>query len=211
MSPWSSTENPRFSSSGPSPAVRRAAGPINAPGCEAPTSTGTPSNAMRLPACRLVKSVKRGSPSRRYGSLPRTMVQSVLCGLSRIESGQGKSQLGKCLMDRILRLHALKALLLAGLFAAPAPASAQAASFEEAAATLGASCGKDIDDNCRGVNLDPTRLKDCLIRSQDVVSAQCKANYPKAFSAVQQHATARAGVFKVCERDAAKLCGGVQK
>jgi hypothetical protein len=114
-------------------------------------------------------------------------------------------------MDRILRLHAPKALLLAVVLAAPAPASAQAASFEDTAAMLGASCGKDIDDNCRGVNLDPTRLKDCLIRNQDVVSVQCKADYPRVFSAVQQRAAARAGVFKICERDAAKLCGGAQK
>jgi hypothetical protein len=112
-------------------------------------------------------------------------------------------------MDRILRLHALGALLPALLLAAPAPA--QVMNFEEAGAMLGASCGKDIDDNCRGVNLDPTRLKDCLIRNQDVVSVQCKADYPKVFSAVQQRAAARAGLFKVCERDAAKLCGGAQK
>ena len=87
-------------------------------------------------------------------------------------------------------------------------AAQQAMKFEESAAMLAASCGKDIDDNCRGVNLDPTRLKDCLLRNQDVVSAQCKADYPKAFSAVQQRAAARAGVFKICARDAAKLCGG---
>ena len=114
-------------------------------------------------------------------------------------------------MDGILRLHALKALLLAVLLAAPAPAAAQTMSFEEAGAILGASCGKDLDDNCRGVNLDPSRLKDCILRNQDVVSAQCKADYPRVFSAVQQRAAARAGVFKVCERDAAKLCGGAQK
>jgi hypothetical protein len=114
-------------------------------------------------------------------------------------------------MDRILRLHALEALLLALLLAAPAPAPAQTMNFEEAAAILGASCGKDLDDNCRGVTLDPTRLKDCILRNQDVVSAQCKADYPRVFSAIQQRATARAGVFKVCERDAAKLCGGAQK
>jgi len=114
-------------------------------------------------------------------------------------------------MDRILRLHALRALLLAVVLAAPAPAAAQTMSFEEAAAILGASCGKDLDDNCRGVTLDPTRLKDCILRNQEVISAQCKADYPRVFSAVQQRATARAGVFKVCERDAAKLCGGAQK
>ena len=49
------------------------------------------------------------------------------------------------------------------------------------------------------------------MRNQDVVSAQCKADYPRVFSAVQQRAAARAGVFKICERDAAKLCGGTQK
>jgi hypothetical protein len=114
-------------------------------------------------------------------------------------------------MDRILRLHALRAIWLAVVLAAPALASAETMSFEDATAMLGASCGKDIDDNCRGVNLDPARLKDCLIRNQDVVSAQCKADYPKVFSAVQQRAAARAGVFKICERDAAKLCGGAQK
>ena len=114
-------------------------------------------------------------------------------------------------MDLTYRSHALAALFLAVLLAAPAPASAQVMNFEEAAAMLGASCGKDIDDNCRGVNLDPTRLKDCILRNQDVVSPQCKADYPRVFSAVQQRATARASVFKVCERDAAKLCGGAQK
>src|SRR3954451_19711953 len=114
-------------------------------------------------------------------------------------------------MDRILRLLGLGALLPALLLAAPAPAPAQAMNFEEAGAMLGASGGKDIDDNGRGVNLDPTRLKDCLIRNQDVVSAQCKADYPKVFSAVQQRAAARASVFKICEREATKLCGGAQK
>jgi hypothetical protein len=113
-------------------------------------------------------------------------------------------------MNRIARLPARPALLLAVLLAAPALAAAQTMSFEDATAMLGASCGKDIDDNCRGVNLDATRLKDCLLRNQDVVSAQCKADYPKAFSAVQQRAAARASVFKICARDAAKLCGGAQ-
>jgi hypothetical protein len=114
-------------------------------------------------------------------------------------------------MNRLWRLHALRPLLLALLLAAPSPASAETMSFEDATAILGASCGKDLDDNCRGVNLDPTRLKDCILRNQEVISAQCKADYPRVFSAVQQRAAARAGVFKVCERDAAKLCGGAQK
>jgi len=114
-------------------------------------------------------------------------------------------------MNRLWRSPAPYAYLLAALLAAPSLAAAETMSFEEAGTLLGASCGKDIDDNCRGVNLDPARLKDCLLRNQDVVSAQCKADYPRVFSAVQQRASARAGVFKVCERDAAKLCGGAQK
>jgi hypothetical protein len=114
-------------------------------------------------------------------------------------------------MHRILRLRGPRALILAIMLAAPAAAGAQTMSFEDAGAALGASCGKDIDDNCRGVNPDPTRLKDCLLRNQDVISAQCKAEYPRAFAAIQQRATARATVFKICERDAAKLCAGASK
>jgi hypothetical protein len=101
--------------------------------------------------------------------------------------------------------------LVAALLAGAPPAAAQTMSFEEAGALLAASCGKDIDDNCRGVNLDPTRLKDCLLRNQDVVSPQCKADYPRVFGAVQQRATARATVVKACARDAAKLCSGAEK
>ena len=78
--------------------------------------------------------------------------------------------------------------------------------FEESAALLGASCGKDIDANCRGVNLDPTRLKDCLTRNQDSVSPQCRADYPRAFDAITKRVAARAKVSKTCERDLAKLC-----
>src|ERR1700710_3059231 len=105
-------------------------------------------------------------------------------------------------------MNPIRFVLLVVALAAPSPAPAQTMSFEDATALLGASCGKDIDDNCRGVNLDPIRLKDCLIRNQDVVSAQCKADYPRAFTVVQQRAAGRAGVFKVCEKEAAKLCGG---
>ena len=50
---------------------------------------------------------------------------------------------------------------------------------------LAASCGKDIDDNCRGVNFDATRLRECLSRNQDVVSAKCKADFPQALGAIQ--------------------------
>jgi hypothetical protein len=54
--------------------------------------------------------------------------------------------------------------------------SAETIKFEDAAAVLGTSCAKDIDASCRGVNFDSTRLKDCLTRNEDTMSAQCKAD-----------------------------------
>ena len=76
---------------------------------------------------------------------------------------------------------------------------------------LGASCAKEIDTNCRGVSLDPARLKDCLLRNQDSLSAQCRTDYVRAFDAIQKRVAARSAVAKICERDAVKLCGGIQK
>ena len=83
-------------------------------------------------------------------------------------------------------------------------------SFESSTAILGASCGQDIDANCLGVNLDPARLKECLARNQDVVSPQCKADYVKAFDAIQKRVSARVAVAKMCERDRQKFCGDPQ-
>src|ERR1700676_3328694 len=97
------------------------------------------------------------------------------------------------------------------VFAAWSPASADTIKFEDAAAILGASCAKDIDTNCRGVNLDPTRMKDCLYRNEDVLSPQCKTDYARAFDAIQKRVAAHAAVTKFCERDVAKFCPGVQK
>jgi hypothetical protein len=108
-------------------------------------------------------------------------------------------------MNRILFI------LLALAIAAPSPASAQTMNFEDAATLLGASCGKDIDDNCRGVNLDPGRLKDCLIRNQDVVSAKCQGDYPRALSAIQQRISARATLSKLCNWEMNHLCGEVRQ
>jgi hypothetical protein len=104
-----------------------------------------------------------------------------------------------------------RSILLFLLMVASSPALAETVRFEDAAGTLGASCSKDIDANCRGVNLDPGRLKDCLTRNQDSVSAQCKADYVRAFDAIQKRVIARAAVPKICDRDAFKLCGGAQK
>ena len=85
-------------------------------------------------------------------------------------------------------------LFIIAVLAPSLAAAQQSMKFEEAAAMLAASCGKDIDDNCRGVNLDATRLKECLGRNQDVVSAKCKADYPRP-SAPSSSALPRAPPF----------------
>jgi hypothetical protein len=111
-------------------------------------------------------------------------------------------------------MKSIQLILLALVLAVPrlamAQTPAQTIPFEESTTLLAASCGKDIDTNCRGVNLDPTRLKDCLARNQDVVSPTCKADYPRAFTAIQQRVAARGAVTKACERDAQKFCADAQ-
>ena len=106
-------------------------------------------------------------------------------------------------------IHArLIALVL--LFAATSPVFAETMSFESGAAILGESCGKDIDANCFGVNFDAPRLKECLTRNQDAVSPQCRADYVRAFDAIQKRVAARAAVPKMCERDQKKYCADAQ-
>ena len=108
-------------------------------------------------------------------------------------------------------MNRIRPILLLLAFAASSPALAQTMKYEDSAALLGASCAKDIEANCRGVNLDPTRMKDCLSRNQDVLSPQCKSDYGMAFAAIQKRVAARAAVFKLCERDIVKLCGVTDK
>ncbi len=104
----------------------------------------------------------------------------------------------------------IRALIPLVLIAAWSSASAETMKFEDASAVLGTSCAKDIDDNCRGVNLDTVRLKDCLSRNQDVLSPQCKNDYGRAFDAIVKRVAARAAVTKLCERDVNKYCGSVK-
>jgi len=108
-------------------------------------------------------------------------------------------------------MNRIRTVLFIVAMAAPAMASAETIRFEDSMAILGGSCGKDIDDNCRGVNLDPTRLKDCLNRNQDALSQKCRGDFPRAFDALQKRLSARAAVWKTCERDAVKVCGETQK
>jgi hypothetical protein len=94
---------------------------------------------------------------------------------------------------------------------APSLAAAETMSFGDAAAMIAASCAADIDANCRGVNLDSSRLKECLSRNQDVISPQCKANYLKGFDAIQKRVAARVAVANACTREIVKLCSGSTK
>ena len=102
-------------------------------------------------------------------------------------------------------------LFIIAIFAPSLAAAQQAMKFEEAGAMLAASCGKDIDDNCRGVNFDATRLRECLNRNQDVVSAKCKADFPTALGAIQQRITARTSLVRLCNWELKHLCGEVRQ
>ena len=83
-------------------------------------------------------------------------------------------------------------LFIIAILAPSLAAAQQSMKFEEAAAMLAASCGKDIDDNCRGVNLDPQqpegmpepqRRRECR--------PKCQANSIRAFSAGSSSASPR--------------------
>ncbi|MCP4618810.1 MAG: hypothetical protein GY844_20545 [Bradyrhizobium sp.] len=102
-------------------------------------------------------------------------------------------------------------LLIAALLAVPSWAAAETMSFGDAAAMLAKGCGAEITANCRGVNLDSNRLKECLSRNQDVTSAQCKATYLQAFDAIQKRIAARVTVANACTREIVKLCHGSTK
>ena len=102
-------------------------------------------------------------------------------------------------------------LFIITILAPSLAAAQQSMKFEEAGAMLAASCGKDIDDNCRGVNFDATRLRECLNRNQDVVSAKCKTDFPTALGAIQQRITARTSLVKLCNWELKHLCGEVRE
>src|SRR5882757_10770284 len=101
-----------------------------------------------------------------------------------------------------------RSIIVVVALAAPSLASAQTISFSEGAAILGKSCAPEITANCRGVNIDSTRLKECLYRNQDTMSAACKADYPRAFDAIAKRIAARATVGRECEYEVVKKCGG---
>jgi hypothetical protein len=93
----------------------------------------------------------------------------------------------------------------------PSLAAAETMSFGDAAAQLAKACGADITANCRGVNLDSNRLKECLSRNRDVISADCKASYFSTFDAIQKRIAARITVAGACRLEIVKVCGGSTK
>ncbi len=94
---------------------------------------------------------------------------------------------------------------------APSLAVAETMSFGDAAAQLAQNCGAEITANCRGVNLDTNRLKECLSRNQDVLTPQCKSTYFSTFDAIQKRIAARVTVANACTREIVKLCNGSTK
>jgi hypothetical protein len=99
-------------------------------------------------------------------------------------------------------------ILLIVALAAPSFAAAETISFGDASALLAKSCGADITANCRGVNFDSNRLKECLSRNRDVLSPQCKADYLPSLDAIQKRIAARTVVANACAREIVKLCAG---
>jgi hypothetical protein len=104
----------------------------------------------------------------------------------------------------------LAAIVLASTSSASFSAPVETQSFESSTAILAESCGKDIEANCLGVSLDATRLKECLSRNQDVVSAQCRSDSARAFDAIQKRISARNAVWRACEREKQKICAEAQ-
>ncbi len=108
-------------------------------------------------------------------------------------------------------MRLIRFILLVLAVAAPSRASAQTMNFEQATAMLAASCGTDIDNVCRGVNLDPARLKECLRRNDDGLSPKCRTDYLRAFGAIEQRVTARATLAKLCNWELKRLCGEIRQ
>ncbi len=102
-------------------------------------------------------------------------------------------------------------ILFAALLTVPSLAAAETMSFGDAVAMLAKGCGTDIVSYCRGVNLDATRLKECLSRNQDVTSPQCKSTYLQVMDAIQKRIAARVTVANACTREIVKICHGSTK
>ncbi|HLG79608.1 MAG TPA: hypothetical protein VKY22_01225 [Bradyrhizobium sp.] len=89
--------------------------------------------------------------------------------------------------------------------------AAEKMTFGDAAALVAQSCGADIEANCRGVNFDANRLRECLSRNTDAIAPQCRTDYLRAFDAIQKRIGARVAVANACAREIVKLCNGSTK
>jgi hypothetical protein len=94
---------------------------------------------------------------------------------------------------------------------APSLAAAETMSFGDAIGLLAKSCGAEIVANCRGVNPDSLRLKECLSRNRDVLTPQCQSDYLVVFDAIQKRIAARVTVANACRAEIVKLCNGSTK
>ena len=101
-----------------------------------------------------------------------------------------------------------RTILLIRALTSPSLAKAETMTFADASALLARSCAAEIDANCRGVNFDANRLRECLSRNTDVLSPQCRSDYLRAFAAIQKRVAARVTVANACTREIVRLCQG---
>lgn len=101
-------------------------------------------------------------------------------------------------------------LVLGALLALPAVAQAQTVSYAQAAGLLAQHCGEDIMRHCRGVNLGNGAISQCLAAHQAELSPACAANHESIRLMTEARAEAQKAVFKLCDRDRAEFCPGVQ-
>ena len=93
---------------------------------------------------------------------------------------------------------------------AASPSTAQTIGYAQAIDRLAVSCGKDIDQYCKKVNLGGGRVQQCLDQNQSRVSAGCRATQAEVKALLQKRAAARSYVLQVCDVDIRRLCPGVQ-
>lgn len=101
------------------------------------------------------------------------------------------------------------AAALIALFAANG-ASAQTLSYAQAGALIAQSCGPSIEKYCSKVNIGTGQVRQCLTQHQAEVPPQCFADYDRVIASITRRVAAQQEAFKVCSRDVAEFCSGVQ-
>lgn len=85
------------------------------------------------------------------------------------------------------------------------PAAAQTIGYAEAIDILADSCGKDILQHCKGINLGAGRVEGCLEQNPKV-SQTCKVDLVRVQGLLAARAAAQAAVGEICNRDAQQFC-----